>query len=129
MDKVLYAGGLEIVHAGWGSCHDEHCTTIEILECGYSIFSILIVARAEDNDICTCCQCSVNTFFDSLETEVVDNLVASTSKEVAAELRTGLAHGEIANGEHECFWSLAALLNGNTEVFEVSSETCSRNLL
>ena len=81
MDKVLYACGLEFVHAGRGTGHYEHGASVKILERRNGIFCILVVARAQHNNVGAGLQCGINTFFHGFETEVVYNLITGAGSD------------------------------------------------
>ncbi len=82
MDEVLDACGLQVVHAGGSTGYDKHGAAVEILEGGDGILSILVVAGADDHDVGLGFKGSVDTFFDGLEAEVVDDLVTGAGQEV-----------------------------------------------
>ena len=128
MDVVLDTSCLEVFHAGRGTSHHEHGASVEILECRNSVFCILVVGRADYNDVGTSLESCVNTFLHCGKAEIVNHLVAGASQEVARELGTCLTHSQITDGEHERSWNLG-LLCMDAQVFEVGSQTSAFELL
>ena len=123
MDVVLDAGGLEVLHAGRRTSHDEHRTAIQILEGRDSVLRVLIIRRTDHHDVGTGSEGSVDTFLYGLEAEVINHLVTGTSQEVARELGTGLTHGQVTDGQHEGHRHLRGLLSCQAESLEVRSHT------
>ena len=83
MDEILNTSGLQVFCTSWSTSYNKHGATIEVLEGRDSILSILIVTGTNNHDVSTSLEGGINTFLYSLEAQIVDNLIACSSEEVA----------------------------------------------
>ena len=58
-----------------------------------------------------------------VKSEVVDDFVSGASEEVAGELCTSQAHGQVAYGEHEHLGAVGCGFGGQAELLEVRGGT------
>ncbi len=126
MDEVFDTEFLEVFHAGRSASHNKNLfARANGFEGSRSEFGVFVVARAENDDVGTSLASSRYAIFYGLETEVVDDLIASASKEVARELSASQTHGQVADGEHEHFWTFARAFGLEAQCFEL---LCSTNM-
>ncbi len=119
MNEVIDAGSLELVGACGIAGNDKFGTTVEILVCLGSEDCVFVVARAEHHNIGLLGESCVDTLFNGIEAEIVDDFVACATEEVGRELSSGKTHGEIAYSKHKHFGTAGSGLGGKTEFFKI----------
>ena len=82
MNEVLDACCLEVFRASRCACHNVEGAAVQILEGRDGVLSVLVVARADNNDVGTSSKGCVNAFLYGLEAEVVDDLITGGGQEV-----------------------------------------------
>ena len=82
------------------------------------MFSIFVIAWAENYDVGISLHSSFHTFFYGCETEVVNHFISGTSQEVARELSTSLTHSQVTDSQHECLRTTARVFSLQAECFE-----------
>ena len=124
MDEILQASLFEDVGGAFGVTGQHHDGVVLqlLVDLEGVAFTIFLVGRADDQNLGLHLAGGGDTFVQGLEAWVVDDLEAGAGEEVGGEVGTGLAHGEVAVGEHPSHGTLVVLgidVSGEAQLLEL----------
>ena len=82
MDEILYAESLEVVGTSGCTGNNKFGTSVEQLECLGRELRIFIIGRAENHYVGFLLHGGINTLLNRVESDIIDNFVAGTAKEI-----------------------------------------------